>query len=98
MREQHKIVRWEVPPPAKSRGSSEPSSGYAGIAAELRANPGRWAVVKEQASRYSGLATHIRMGQMICFTPSGDFEATTRRLGERTVVYARYVGDSEATP
>jgi hypothetical protein len=97
MRQQHKIVRWESPPPAKGKGSTEPSSAFADIADELRANPGRWAVVKEQPGRYSGLATHIRMGQMICFTPSGDFEATTRRLGERTVVYARYVGDGEGT-
>jgi hypothetical protein len=96
MADQVQIVRWEEPPPPKTRTrpTSEGHSRYAPIAEQLRANPGRWAVVLEgRRGAGTALATHIRMGHMKCFTPAGDFEATMRAVNGRGLVYARYLGD-----
>jgi hypothetical protein len=91
------VLRWEEPPPAKHNGAGfgGPASRFAALADELRSRPGEWAVVCESAKAAAGLATHIRMGQMRCFTPAGDFDAVTRRVDGLTLTYARYVGDGE---
>lgn len=95
---QPQVIRWEEPPPGNARrplGSGH--SRYTAVADELRAQPGRWALVFEgRAGMATGLATHIRMGSMHCFTPAGDFDAVSRRIDGYTRVYARYVGDEEA--
>lgn len=98
MREQASVIRWEDPPPSKrSLRKQDGSSRYADVAEELRANPGRWAVVLDGLSGSgSSLATQIRMGYTVCFCPAGDFDATIRQTGGRAVVYARYVGDGES--
>ena len=96
MPDQATILRWEAPPPpkARTRSVSLGHSRYAPIADQLRANPGRWAVVLEgRPGVGTALATHIRMGHMKCFTPAGDFDATMRSIGGRGFVYARFVGD-----
>lgn len=92
------VIRWEQPPaPAQSaRPYTTRRSKLAPLADELRAQPGQWAVVFEgSAGQATGMATHIRLGQMACFAPSGDFDATTRRSNGVTTTYARYVGDGE---
>lgn len=91
------VVRWEEPPPSRSRNGGRPvgtySSGYQAIADELRQRPGEWAVVRESAtSKGHGLATKIRLGSMYCFTPAGDFEAVERRVDGVNRTYARYLG------
>jgi hypothetical protein len=97
VREQAQVIRWEEPPAAKRSGpAGQGWSKYAALAEELRANPGRWALVAERAGTDGALATHIRSGQMQCFTPTGDFDAAARRVGRITRIYARYVGDQEA--
>lgn len=95
------VVRWEAPPPTRSRNGGRPvdtySSGYQAIADELRTRPGEWAVVQEfEGRRNVGLATKIRLGSMLCFTPAGDFDAVTRHGDGIVRVYARYLGDGEA--
>jgi hypothetical protein len=94
------VLRWEEPPPPKRRTGPRESGGhsrFASLAAELRANPGRWAVIYDGPKQHaSGMATHIRMGHVICFSPCGDFDAVSRQHGDRGLVYARYVGDREA--
>lgn len=97
MPEQVTVIRWEDPKPSTLKPRTrKPSSRYAGLAEQLRANPGRWAVVLEgRTGSGTALATHIRMGHMMCFTPAGDFDATIRQSFGHAVVYARYVGDDE---
>jgi hypothetical protein len=96
--DQASIIRWEEPPPPAGNGAGRVPgmrpSQYNTIADQLRANPGRWAVVEEiQRQRNNGLATKIAMGHMLCFTPAGDFEAVTRQGGGVVRTYARYLGD-----
>lgn len=100
MPEQKQIVRWEdPPPPARGKGGGGPGvfrSRYDSIAAELRANPGRWAVVDvvdTARERGGGLVTQITGGHLLCFKPAGDFEAVGRWRGAVLTTYARYLGD-----
>ena len=92
MIEQRKIIRWQNPP--ASRGGGGNSSGgkpsaYQDIAADLRAHPGRWAVIFDGAIGLAAQrAADIRQGVSRPFQPAGDFEAVAR--GRFT--YARYVG------
>jgi hypothetical protein len=83
--EQQQIIRWEEPPHSnRGPGGGRAHSGrYSDAADQLRQKPGQWAVLLES----------IRMGALLAFAPAGDFEATTRRISGRTVVYARYLGD-----
>lgn len=79
------ILRWEDPPPPRrgfgDRGRWAENADLRAIADELRANPGRWAVVAEAAN--PGSATHIRTGHYVAFRPVGHFEATLRGLQVR---------------
>lgn len=106
MTEQAQIIRWEDPPPPALRGRTggrptkpprrppRPGSRWASVAAELRSNPGRYAVLIE-ARHPSGLGSQISLGRIRCFLPAGDFEGTTRRIGGIVAVYARYLGDGD---
>lgn len=91
------VLRWEEPPPAfHVRKGRAPSSRLSPIADELRARPGQWGVVFEgPGGAGGGMVTHIRLGQVACFAPAGDFDATGRTQNGVTTVYARYVGDDE---
>jgi hypothetical protein len=93
------VLRWEDPPKSEAaeRWYTTRRSKLSPVADALRDQPGRWAVVFEGPhGRATGMATHIRLGQVRCFTPTGDFDATTRRVGATSVVYARYVGEDGA--
>lgn len=94
------IIRWEDPKPSNGRrDSSAPWSRYGAIADELRARPGRWAVIAEFPGRSrTSLATHVRVGAIACFTPAGDFDAVSRQVFGLSTIYARYVGDDESAP
>lgn len=93
------VLRWEDPPPAtveRRTPKKTTRSRLEPIAEQLRGRPGEWAVVYEgERGPGLGMATHIRYGQVACFTPTGDFDATSRVRGGTTTVYARYVGDGE---
>lgn len=97
------VIRWEEPPP-KIRASGgfplgQGKSRWAGVADELRSKPGEWALIAETPlAENSGLATQIRMGQMVCFSPAGDFDAETRRENGVRKVWAVYLGDDEGPP
>lgn len=99
MAERAAVIRWEEPPPPKRRnGTRNGHSRFAALAAELRANPGRWALIYDGPKQHSsGMATHIRMGSVMCFSPCGDYDAVSRQHGDHGLVYARYVGDQEAS-
>lgn len=91
-----KVERWENPPDLIERRTRRGigHSRYTRVAAELVANTGRWAVIFEGTGPQASNVVHaVRMGRVLCFSPSGDFDACTRMVGDRAVVYARYVGD-----
>ena len=98
MHESRQIIRWEDPPPAQLGPRRRIESRWKPVADALKARPGRWAVVEEvEPGRRSntGLASRISFGQLKCFTPAGDFEAVSRRVGAVQRTYARYLGDGE---
>jgi hypothetical protein len=100
MSKQATLIRWETPPPKTNRHAGRPvdtyTSRYTAIADQLRARPGQWALIEQvEAKRNGGLATKIRMGAMLCFTPAGDFEAVTRQGGGIVRTYARFLGDGQ---
>lgn len=85
-------MTWEEPPRSPRL---EGMQRLRSIADELRANPGRWAVVydgvtPQVASRRAG---DIRIGSLGAFRPAGAFEATTRATAGQCRVYARYVNE-----
>lgn len=90
-------IRWEDPKPRR-RGTQ---ADLDVMTSELRAHPGRWAVVREyglddgrkNAYPYTAL---LKRGRIKAFTPVGDWEATTRTDGEVIKVYARYIGNRQA--
>lgn len=90
------VIRWEDPPPTRKgkdglRGWVK-SPLWRAIADELRSQPGRWAVVAEDAN--PGVAGHIRRGHYEAFRPKGSFEARcVGSAGMLPTVYARYVGE-----
>lgn len=95
------IIRWENPPEQalKRRPWTTRTSKLSTVAEELRDRPGDWACVYEGPSKgaATGMATHIRLGQVRAFTPTGDFDAVaaTEHTDDGSVhrAWARYVGD-----
>lgn len=91
-----RVLRWEDPPPSKraARFPRQRADRWSVLAAELRAEPGRWAVVNESGHQGagSGMASTIGLGLTVEFTPAGTFEAVSRKVDGITTVYARYVG------
>ena len=87
-------LTWEEPP-VKGRNRND----WDAIAASLKANPNRWAVVAENVSASTG--THIRHGRLTAFAPEGAFEARVSGAkadngGRAEKIYARYVGTASA--
>lgn len=89
-------LTWEEPP-VKGRNRND----WDTIAASLKANPNKWAVVAENVSASTG--THIRHGRLTAFAPEGTFEARVSGAkadngGRAEKIYARYVGTASAEP
>lgn len=85
------------PGPAKAAVRSE---HWANVVKELRANPGKWALVGEYSP---GVATHIRRGKYPAFIPEGtpdperfmgkNYEVTFRKTeGRKGNLYIRFTG------
>jgi hypothetical protein len=89
-------VRWKTPPdpPRGPRlGARERNQR---LGAQLRSDPGKWAVVFETASQMSAASCvrDIKHGIRGGFRPAGAFEAVARKVyGGGYEVYARFVGD-----
>lgn len=89
------LVRWQDPPESRKRGR-RPSAHWRAVAALLKDNPGRWAVIWE-GPRQGALANRVSTGQS-AFAPAGAFEAMERPENGIHRVYARYVGEGGETP
>lgn len=84
-------IKFEDPEPSRRRGLQNP---WPEIADELRRNPNRWALIAEDY--WASLGSFIRSGTYKDFRPAGSFEATARKVNQKTGkaerIYARYVG------
>lgn len=81
---------WEEPPPEAL--VSRPNGMYAQLAAALRENPNKWAIIpREYASVESakGAALNLRNGRVKAL-PKGDYEV----VANGTKIHIRYVGDA----
>jgi hypothetical protein len=90
------VLRWEEPPNPKKdwAGGRKPGSRFDPIAAALRDEPRRWAVVFEGGRNEAhGVAARIRQARMASFLPLGAFEVATRAHAGQVTVYARYIGE-----
>jgi hypothetical protein len=85
-------LRWEDPPP-HGNTKPKPESKYDPIVDALRARPREWAVVYESTPGSAGAMTHRIKSGWGPFNPAGAFEAVCRKGVDKTVVYARYVGE-----
>lgn len=86
-------VRWEEPSPSNKNGGR--SIYWREIADMLRANPGRWALISEDAA--SVTVTAIKNGKIVAFR-GGGFDACARNISPRTrrgKIYVRYVGETD---
>lgn len=86
--------------PDRKRGPLPPGqqAKYQADADKLRAKPipMRWALWKsynaDQARSLAAMAADVKTGTYAAFRPAGDFEAATRKQGDKVNVYVRYVG------
>lgn len=88
------LVFRDPPPPKKVRRN------WSDIAEQLKANPGRWALITSAPKRTSiaMITTRIQRNTYGPFSPVGAFEAVSREsLDEpgRFEVFARYVGNRD---
>lgn len=83
-------IKWEEP---AFDGRRRVKYDWDRILGELRANPGRWALVAEDAP--VSMSTNIKKGTY-ANSVRGEFEAVVRESNNfRGKVYARYVGGAE---
>ncbi len=64
------------------------------IAAELRAHPNNWAIIR-RGMKNPTAAMSIKRGRLVSFRPAGAFEARTVTVASGFDIYARYVGDAK---
>ena len=90
-------LRWEDPPAHRRTGPRKPGQDWIPIAAALRANPGRWAIVNVESNRSDAAQTanRISSGRIQSFYPVGRFEAVARTVDGECRVYARYTGGAQ---
>lgn len=84
-RVQRSVIRWEEP--------AHVEVDWYAIAAELRARPGEWALIRKLPPNYEapqGTARLIRDGRLPAFAPGGSFDADAEITAEAVLIYARY--------
>lgn len=87
------LIAWEDPPPKRSG----PTVINIEAERELRANPGRWARLKDYGNKTgaSTAAASIRKGRR--GIAAGDFEAEARVTATGSTLYVRFVGRGGAS-
>lgn len=87
---------WENPPTLNQRPGK-----YSGLAAALRENPSKWAMVRQCPTHKTaaGFAQNIRSGKFVDFR-DGNYEAVVRTVDGSARVYVRYLPttNSDTTP
>lgn len=87
-------LKWEEPPVRRTR---QGSGKHAGIAAQLRAKPGEWAIIDlfDESARAAAMAYVIKTAKLRAYAPAGAYEAKGRTVDGEHRVYARFVGGAE---
>ncbi len=85
------VIEWSDPPPPGGDQAGVTRS-WAVVAVDLRSRPGQWGLI-ETAGNVS-LAARINAGKA-WWEPKGAYEATSRLIGGKLHVWARYVGEGE---
>lgn len=87
------VIRWEDPPAAAPGRSGDHRKVIAHelIAIQLRARPGKWAVIVE-GYPHASVASLITRGKVRAYAPAGTYEAVARTVGGAQHIYARYIG------
>jgi hypothetical protein len=99
-----RLILKEAPPPPRGKAGYRHRYSYQEAAAELRANPGRWAIIAtfddrkptRDRNRSTGnvqarnLAKNLKNGLLASFRPAGSFDAVTRLSDEGYQVWASY--------
>jgi hypothetical protein len=82
---------WEDPPDRYARAVRN----WQKIVAELKAHPGKWAVIAEfpVRSKADSLGVTIRSGRAIAWRPAGSFDAQVHAHGDTFRIYVKYSGD-----
>lgn len=93
-------IRFQDPPQAsrrRGRTNHRPSASDLEIVAELRAKPGRWAIIATRGTSGSAAmyAYAINNGLRRAFRPAALFEAVERKVNDEFRVYARFIGGPE---
>jgi hypothetical protein len=92
-----RILRWETPPPTQRpwSGGRRPGSRFDQVAATLRDEPGRWALIYEGARvQAHGIAATVTQAKLRCLQPAGSFQVATRTHQGVTSVYVRHIGET----
>ena len=85
------MVKFQDPPPEATQPRKQ--SRHTAVAAQLKENPGKWALLEEVQTRSS--ATMIRRGNHKAYQPDGSFEAVAQARSDGAYdVYARYIGEN----
>jgi hypothetical protein len=98
-------MEWADPPRIEQHDGRRGAKVMEEEARELRAHPGKWAIVRSwpagsnSAGSAGGTVNSIRKGRFAAFRPEGSFDAVSRHDPEGVLhVYARYTGEEEPTP
>jgi hypothetical protein len=88
------VIRWEAPPVerVKPRRIAE----WDGVASDLRARPGEWALIAVGVE-HTNTAGQINAARIRCFAPAGAFEAQRQLVDGEIRVYARYVAEEASS-
>lgn len=80
-------------PPGKYDARSKVD--HRAVAAELKARPGEWAIVRTGfPSKFAAAtaASRIKAGHPVAYRPPGSFDALSRTVDSELRLYARYTG------
>lgn len=78
-------IEWAEPPPPKAGPHSSVFTEQ--VLAALRANPGKWALIKRDHPNAQSAADYPKRHP--------EFETTARGSNKHFDIYARYIGDGE---
>ena len=91
------VIRWEDPPEYVPQSTSNGSDRmqWQVMAAQLRSEPGAWAVLKE-GPKAGQMQARINGGLVASWQPRGAFKAVVRNVDGVRTLYVKYVGDPAA--
>jgi len=89
-------IQFEEPPARTNRPLKKTKHEI--IADKLRKRTGEWARIGSYVapSSSNSIAHQIRKGRISAYAPTGSFEAVSRTVEGKHIVWARYIGGGES--